>query len=179
MTWKSVGKSAGSMGLKILGGALAGPAGVQVGGMVAASLGLSDATPEAVQAALAGDPEAAVKMRQFELEHEAKLQALALDELKAHLADTDSARAREVEVTKATGKRDWNQQSLGWIITAGFIAVLVFLLNVEPPEANSELLWILIGALMRDFGQIVQYNFGSSYGSATKTGLLARTPPVK
>lgn len=179
MSWKSVGKKIGGMGLRVLGGSLAGGAGVQVGGMIAATLGLEDDSPEAVEAALSADPEALVKLKQFEMEHQVKLEGIALDELKAHLADTDSARKRQVEYAKATGKQDLNQAILGWAITGGFLGLLGVLLVYAPPQENAELLYIAAGALLQQFGSVTQFYFGSSQGSKNKTNMLANNGVVR
>jgi hypothetical protein len=68
MDWKDVAKTAGSLGLKILGGALGGPAGSAIGSQVARSLGLSaDAPPDQVQVALAAaSPATLVELKQIE-----------------------------------------------------------------------------------------------------------------
>lgn len=68
MDWTSVAKTAGNLGLKILGGALGGPAGAAIGSQVAGALGLSsDAPPDQVQQALAtASPETLVQLKQIE-----------------------------------------------------------------------------------------------------------------
>lgn len=68
MGWQEVAKTAGGLGLKILGGALGGPAGAAIGSQVAGALGLSvDASADQVQQALAAaSPETLVRLKQIE-----------------------------------------------------------------------------------------------------------------
>ncbi|MCP3177304.1 3TM-type holin [Desulfuromonas sp. KJ2020] len=70
MEWRDVAKTAGSIGLKVLGGALGGPTGASIGAQVAHSLGLSaESSPEEVAKALAAaSPEALVQLKQLEAE---------------------------------------------------------------------------------------------------------------
>jgi hypothetical protein len=57
------------------------------------------------------DPQAAAKLQKVRMKHKERLEELkiekaevALDETKAHLADTQSARQREIAGVQATGK---------------------------------------------------------------------------
>lgn len=59
------------------------------------------------------------------------------------------------------------------LVIAGFVTVLVLLI-VKPiviDEKISSLLQILTGALSAKFGDVVQYNIGSSSGSKEKDDL--------
>jgi len=61
----------------------------------------------------------------------------------------------------------------GTLVCALFAAAVAALFVIEPPPSAREPLLILVGALGAAFGAVVQYVFGSSEGSATKTQLLA------
>lgn len=65
MNLADVAKTAASVGLTALGTALAGPAGGAVASTIAHSLGLTDANPATINAAL-GDPTNVVKLKQIE-----------------------------------------------------------------------------------------------------------------
>ena len=101
MDWKDVAGVVGKAA-PILGGILGGPAGAAVGGLVATALG-TDATPDAVSTALLGDPNAAVKLKELEVNSKVQLQQLAVSaeqnrlqsaaaQYAAEAADRDSAR---------------------------------------------------------------------------------------
>lgn len=63
---------------------------------------------------------------------------------------------------------------LGIVVVVGFFLLLNNLITNEVPEGNRDLLNIIIGALVGSFITIIAYYFGSSKGSADKTGLLEK-----
>jgi len=78
-----------------------------------------------------------------------------------------------------SGKREWNQYILAWVIVIGFFLLCYFLMKAPLPQGSNEVVFMLFGALAAAFGAIVQYFFGSSKGSAEKTELLAKSEPIK
>lgn len=75
---------------------------------------------------------------------------------------------------------------LGGFIVAGFFALLGMLIYNPAPSENSNLLNIVIGALIGAFMTVVGYYYGSSKGSADKNDLIRKntdpeppTPPIK
>ena len=63
---------------------------------------------------------------------------------------------------------------LGAIIVIGFFICLYFLIEVEMPKANENMLYMVIGALEAKFSDVVSYFYGSSKGSADKTEHLTK-----
>ena len=75
-------------------------------------------------------------------------------------ADRASARNREVEVTKALGKRDYMQMFVGVSAMLIGIALVIWAKNgVEDKEIFFHILGFAEGTLV---GQVVNYYFGSS-----------------
>ena len=75
-------------------------------------------------------------------------------------ADRASARNREVQVTKALGKRDWMQMFVGVSAMVIGIALVIWAKNgVEDKEIFFHILGFAEGTLV---GQVVNYYFGSS-----------------
>ena len=75
-------------------------------------------------------------------------------------ADRASARNREVEVTKALGKRDYMQMFVGVSAMIIGIALVIWAKNgVEDKEIFFHILGFAEGTLV---GQVVNYYFGSS-----------------
>jgi len=136
----------------------------------------SEATPEDIHAAIQADPQMALKLRQAELDFKLKSREQDIDELKAQLGDVQSARQRQIEVTKATGKKDTNLYALAWVIMGGFIGLIAALIVCQFVFAKSltadPLITLCVGALSTDAGMVVGYFFGSSKSSADKTALL-------
>lgn len=185
MDWKDVGNSIVTIA-PALGGLLA-----PVTGGVSAGIGTGIAvlgkafglgenpSPEELKTAIAVDKDASLKIMIAENEFKLRQRDQDIDEMKALLADTQSARTRQVESEKATGNRDVNLYILAWTIVVGFFALLAFLLKIPVPPDQNGVIFMLFGALSTGFGQVLQYFFGSSKGSAQKTELLAKAPAIK
>ncbi len=169
----------------LIGGALLGPAGAAGGAAVQAlarALGLkSDAKPDDVAAYIGQEisPEIRLKILVAEQDFRLKQRDQDLEELRVTLADVQSARAREVEVTKATGTKDTNLYILPWTVIVGFFLLVIFLLYNQVPKDQNGVVFMLFGALATGFGTVLQYFFGSSRSSQDKTDLLAKAEPIK
>ena len=157
-------------------GSLFGPAGTAVGAVAGAGLKLvatalgCDATQDAVSAAIATDPNAALKLRQFEMENKVELHKLQIQQLSIELNDVQDARKMNMENTKSTGKRDINLYVLMWLIVIGFFVTLG-LLQVYPSSTNPNAA-LLFGTLAAAFGAVIQFNFGTNRSSEKKTEML-------
>jgi hypothetical protein len=139
--------------------AVAGPMGGAVISMLANKFGVEESV-QAVAQAIAGDPQAAQKLADLELEF-AKLDA----------ADRDSARTREVEVAKAGGSQ--LSQLVVPVLALGtvtstfiFIASLLFL---EIKTDQQQLVIFALGYATAAAQQVLSYYFGSSKSSQDKT----------
>lgn len=64
------------------------------------------------------------------------------------------------------------QYGLGGLIVIGFFGLLISLVHSQIPDANKDLLNLVVGALIGSFATVVGYFFGSSKGSAEKTELI-------
>jgi hypothetical protein len=134
--------------------AVAGPLGGAAVSAIAGKFGVADSV-EAVAKAIAGDPQAAQKLAELELEY-AKLDA----------ADRDSARTRDTAIT-TSAEAPWYSKMVTPLIAVGvFIAwsfVQWFLLNnVIAPEMR-EIVLRLLGQLDAAFMLILTYYFGASH----------------
>ena len=100
-----------------------------------------------------------IDFEKLKLETEAMLQSK-----KMVFDDKSNARGREVEVTKATGKKDNSVTILAGVIVFGFFAGLISLVFVHLDKGSGayELLYMAFGALTMKFGTVVDYFFGSS-----------------
>lgn len=162
----------------LLGTALGGPAGAAAGTLVAAALGVEN-KPDAVVEAIKANPEAVLKLKELELAHKVELERMILEGERIRLADVASARQREVDTTKATGKRDINLYTLAWVLVVGFFVLVGTLIFKELPKDSNGVIFMLFGTLATGFGCVTQYFFGSSKSSQEKTSLLAQAEPIK
>jgi len=189
MEWKDIAGKITDIA-PVIGGVIGGPPGAAIGGAVTAVakvFGLKDdASPAEVAEAIEKDPEARLKLLTAENKFNLRQKEQEIAELRAVLEDIQSARSRQTESEKTTGKRDVNLYVLAWIIVAGFFGLMVLLLKIPVPEDQNGVIFMLFGALSTGFGQVLQYFFGSSKGSADKTSEMvamfrseAKQPPTR
>jgi len=112
---------------------------------------------------LESDPEAIAKLKDLEFKHYERLEELSieaakvqLEESKAYLAGTQSARQREAAVVQATGKKDVNLYILAWVVVGGFF-ILTGLMMVIPElesRSNNAIVNIMFGGLVSGFATV-------------------------
>jgi K+-sensing histidine kinase KdpD len=115
---------------------------------------------------LSPEKRAELEMRLTEAEHdkEIKLAELTQAQLQTEADDKKNARAEH--------KLSLMPAMLSLLLTC-FIAGIVFLLfYVEMPEGSKEVLFMLLGIVVKEWGGAMQYWFGTTRGSEEKTRLL-------
>lgn len=178
--WDNIKKLIGTSA-PVIGTLLGGPAGGAVGGLISKVLGV-DNTPEAIELALMNNPDALLKIKeletskelailQAELEHKRIDVGSVIDNRKLDnekdqmfLSDKQSARSRQVDSEKATGKVDVALYVIaGVIVVAFFVSILALIfITLDKQSGTYELLLMLFGALTTKFGTVVDYFFGAS-----------------
>ena len=145
----------------ILATAVAGPAGGAAVGWLADKLGVDDATVEGVTAALTGNPDLTLKLKELDLEY-AKMDA----------QDRDSARKAYAEVATSEHATKLDKAvvpvlALGTVSLAFlFIGFLIFI-DVAPDQ--QQMIIFALGFITSSAGQVLSFYFGSSQGSKDKT----------
>ena len=152
MDWKDIAATVGKFA-PLAGTLIGGPAGAALGALVSAALGVSN-TPDAIQAAIATDPGAALKLAQFESDNQVKLQAMMF----AHADNVIASETQVILAVNATmqgeAKSDhWPTYSwrpfVGFVFGAMFLGVYFVLpmahlpVPVVPTEA-----WLSIGGVL-------------------------------
>jgi hypothetical protein len=99
MDWKDIAGEVGKFA-PLVGTLIGGPAGAAIGGLVSAALGTSN-SPDAISAAIATDPNAALKLAQFQSDNAVKLQAMVFAHADKQL-DADTAQIAQVNATMQT-----------------------------------------------------------------------------
>lgn len=161
MDWKQVGNTAISVGAPLLGGALFGPAGAAVGSIIAGKFGVSpESTPEQVMAAITGDPDAALKLRQIETTHVERLQELENERLRVETADVQNARN--------VHQHHWMPSVLTLSLLIMFSCAFNALLFMVLPDGNRDMVNFMLGQLSGWLSGAVVYWVGSTRASANK-----------
>jgi hypothetical protein len=147
--------------------------------MAAAATG--KAQPEAADViGLPPEQQAALRLQlaQLAAQDAAAQRTSDLDNLKANLADVQSARAQTLGLAQAKSALAWGAPVISAIVTLGFFAVLWLTFTQTVPDASKTILNMLVGVLAAAFGSVVSYWIGSSSGSAMKTEHLANSVPA-
>jgi hypothetical protein len=133
---------------------VAGPLGGAAVAAIAGKFGVADSV-EAVAKAIAGDPQAAQKLAEMELEY-AKLDA----------ADRESARKRELEIA-TSASAPWYSKMVTPVLAVGMFAlwasVNILLLSSSIPDAMREIVIRMLGSLDAATMLILSYYFGNSH----------------
>ena len=140
----------------VLATAVAGPLGAAAVTAIAGKFGVSDSV-EAVAKAIAGDPQAAQKLADLELEY-AKLDS----------ADRDSARKRELEIATSAAA-PWYSKIVTPLLALGVFVLwaainFTMLTNAVPiPSEMREIVIRMLGSLDAATMLILSYYFGNSH----------------
>jgi hypothetical protein len=165
MNWQDLGKQVADFA-PLLGTALGGSLGTGIGSIVASTFGTGN-DPKQISQAITADPSAAIKLKEIELTHKTKLEQIALETTKAELADKQNARQTH------------NQSKMPAILSVGLtllIVLIIYLLFFQPiPDGAKEVLYMLLGVAVKEWGGAMQYWFGTTRSSSEKTKLLTTT----
>ena len=176
MDWKSIVGAVAPTLATALGGPLAGLAVAELSG---ALLGRPDGTQAEVAAAVAtGGGEALARIKAADQAFAVRLRELDIDLERIHQQDRNSARDREVR-----GGDRWTPRILAAVIVGGFLSMVYMVLSGYVPGLKDPMVAGMVGTLIgyvsAKADQVVSYYFGSSAGSADKTALLAKSPPIE
>jgi len=181
MNWEEIKKvilsAAPTLGAAI-GAIVPVPGGAAIGGLAGKILKQVFGTdsPDELTQVISQDPNAALKLREAEMAFQLETLKVSLEETKAFLADVQSARTRQTEHEKATGKTDINLYILAWVLVGGFLGLTSFLIwfayQGKPIVDQSGVLYMLLGTMSTAFGMVVGYFFGSSKGSADRAAAI-------
>ncbi|CAM0052614.1 hypothetical protein VPHK479_0004 [Vibrio phage K479] len=151
MNWKSISNLVGQAA-PLLGGLLGGPVGAGAGALVAQVLG-TEPTPQAIKQKLDADPEAYLKLKTAELDHEKELTRLQLEEMRVILEDKQHAR---------TAHQGSKVPSILTLIV--FVLILLAgtaLVFATIPTENKDMVNMLVGALIGFASSVTAFWFGA------------------
>lgn len=181
ISWGDIAKDVGKAA-PIIGTLLGGPAGAAVGGLVSAALGCEN-TPDAAQAAIAADPQAAEKLAEAQLNAKVQLQQLQAQAAQAEMANNlavfqaetaDRASAR----TMQNAPDWWVRPMIAVLLIAGAIAILVLIFLpgtgqvIKDPTATG-MIGMLIGYWFKELQQCLAFYFGATRDAQETASKLA------
>jgi hypothetical protein len=100
------------------------------------------------------------------------------DEIMGRIADVANARAQTIALAQAGSPLAWGSAVISALVLVTFAIVLRMVLTKAIPDGQESLVYIMLGALTTMATGVVGYWVGSSSGSAMKTDLLSKAPPV-
>lgn len=162
MNWSDIKGVIGNIA-PLVGTAVGGPAGAVIGSMVSTALGV-DNTPDAVAIALKNDPQAAIKLRQFEIDNEKDIRKHAFEVLDVELKDKQSAREAH--------KHNPMPMIICVALTAMVAGGAYMLFTMDIPVDNKNIANLVFGTLLAKWGDSIAYWVGTTRSSSEKTKLM-------
>lgn len=180
-TWSDIAGIVGKAA-PVIGGLLGGPAGAAVGGLIASTLG-TDNSPDAVSAALAGNPDAIVKVQELQTNAKVQLQQLTVTaeqnrmlaanaQYSAEAADRDSARKLAAQQPK-----DFMRPLLA-IVLMTLTAYIVWAVmgghadGVIKDTTAALTVGTLIGYVLSENKQVLGFYFGMTQDSSRTNAVV-------
>lgn len=184
MNWTDIGKTIAKTA-PLLGTLLGGPAGAAIGAIVASVVG-TEATPDAIHAAIALNPESALKLAQYEGDNAIKLQGMVyahadkVIDAQTAIAQTDANdrdSARKSAVAGGTAKGVF-VLSLG-LLSLCLGSEITVLFNGLPAGIPDLIVGRVLGLLDSVALMVLAFHYGSSSNSNHATELLAQAPAIQ
>ncbi|UZJ58540.1 hypothetical protein OKW98_18350 [Pseudomonas sp. KU26590] len=183
MKWSDIGNIVGKAA-PVVGTLLGGPAGGMVGGLIANALNVSP-DPESVNAALANDSGALLKIQELQINSKVQLEQLAVAaennrlqaegaQFAAEAADRDSARQ-----LAAKQPNDLIRPAITIILLVGALSILVCIFTgvgleaLQNPVAASTIS-LLIGLWFSELKQTLGFYFGMTKESQTQNAIVTQ-----
>lgn len=143
----------------LLGSVVGGPAGGAIGSVIASVFGVED-KPDQIAQAIKNDPEAAIKLRKIELDNKTELERIKMEEAKAIMSDKQNAR---------TNHKHSNMPAiLSGVLSLVIVGIIYLLFYTPVPKESKDVLFVILGAVMKEWGGAMQYWFGTTRSSANK-----------
>lgn len=161
MDWKGIVNTVAPTIATALGGPMAGAAVKFLGGQF---LGNEEATEtEVAQFVKDASPETLLQIKQADQEFALQMEKLGVDVFKIEADDKKNARAEH--------KLSNMPAILSVTLTVLVGAIIALLFYVEVPVGAKEVLYMLLGIVLKEWGNSMQYWFGTTRGSAEKTAM--------
>ncbi len=137
----------------MVGTLLGGPSGGVIGSLISSVLGVQD-SPEAILKELMENPEALLKIVEFQSNNAKRLQELALDQYAKQMEDTQQAREEHAD--------HWMPSFLTLILCAMVTGMFCTLMWATIPKSYEQLIMMIAGQVMGAFSTAIVYWLGAT-----------------
>lgn len=162
MSWKETLGAIAPTLATALGGPLAGAATKFIAGSL---LGNEDASLEDIETAVMGaSPEQLTQLKSIDKEFKISMEKLGVDVFKLEVADKGNARENN--------KDSYMPAMLSVCLTFFIVGIVTALFYTEPPEGAREVLFMLLGVVIKEWSNSMHYWYGTTRSSQDKTKLL-------
>ena len=158
MDWSKLGKTIAGFA-PMLGGVVGGPAGAGIGSVIASVFGVEN-EPDKILQAINADPKAAVKLKEIELNNKTELERIAMQMATVEIADKQNARKEH--------KHSFMPAVLSILLSVVIIGIIYLLFYTPVPTESKDVLFVILGAVMKEWGSAMQFWFGTTRSSANK-----------
>ena len=162
MSWKSILSSVAPTIATALGGPFAGTAVKFLAGKLLGDE--SKSQDEVEQFILGASPEQLVNIKKLDNDFKLEMEKLGVDVFKLEVADKGNAREHN---------KHSNMPAVLSISLTGFVVGIVCaLFYTSPPEGAREVLFMLLGVVIKEWSNSMHYWYGTTRSSQEKTKLL-------
>lgn len=158
MDWSKLGKTIAGFA-PMLGGVVGGPAGAGIGSVIASAFGV-DNEPDKILNAIKNDPDALVKLKEIELNNKTELERISMETARIEIADKQNARKEHQHSNMPA--------VLSVALTIFIIGIVCALFYMSPPEGAREVLFMLLGVVIKEWSNSMHYWYGTTRSSANK-----------
>lgn len=140
----------------LLGSALGSPLAGMAVSLIANAFGVKSNDVSELMTAIQNDPNATVKLKEIEAEHEEALAKIASENYAIEADDRKDARASAV-----TGSYEWFVHLLTVVVTSGFFGCILLVFLIKADDSDQHILNMMIGSLGTTWVQVISYYFGN------------------
>ena len=163
MSWKKTLASIAPTLATALGGPLAGTA---VKFLSNTLLGDENATEQDLESFIVGaSPEQLANIKKADHGFKLEMEKLGVDVFKLESDDKKNARKEH--------KHSYMPAVLSMVLSLGIVGIIYLLFYTPVPESSRDVLFMLLGVVVKEWGGSMQYWFGTTRSSADKTAKLS------
>lgn len=124
-------------------------------GILAKLFDIDSTDIEEITKKIENDVDASLKLKKLENENQQAIYSFETQ-------DRKSARDREEEIVRLTGRRDWVLDFIAISVIMGFFSMCILVSMMKQDNTDHDILYMLVGQLTSGFLMVLSFFFGSS-----------------